>query len=166
MLLGQSVFQSVLTRLTEEEKDDDETGATAADFRIRGLGTGFVAPTEAHAAASEANIEAYFAYLPDEPDEQSGDVSEPLGAETDAEAAPVEEPPVPDHLLRLTEAEIAEDLAIAADDTEAILADKRRQFAKANHPDLVPPGFRDNATVRMTIANQLIDRAIKDLFWR
>jgi hypothetical protein len=162
MLFGQSVFQSVLTRLTEEEKDDEDTGAAGADFRIRGLGTGFVAPTEEQAVASNANIEAYFAYLPDELAEQSEEADDLAPAE-------VEDPenaPVPEHLMRLTEAEIAEDLAISADDTEATLAEKRRQFAKANHPDLVAAQFRNNATIRMTIANQLIDKAIKGLFWR
>lgn len=165
MLFGQSVFQSVLTRLKEEETDEEETDATGADFRIRGLGAGFVAPTEEQAVTSEANIEAYFAYLPDEPAEQS-DAEDTVPAEAQSDEPPVEDAPVPDHLLRLTEAEIAEDLAISTDDTETTLADKRRRFAKANHPDLVAPQFRDNATIRMTIANQLIDRAIKGLFWR
>jgi hypothetical protein len=165
MLFGQSVFQSVLTRLREEETDEEEADATGADFRIRGLGAGFVARTEEPAVASEANIEAYFAYLPDEPPEQP-EAEDAAPAEINADELPIEHAPVPEHLLRLTEAEIAEDLAISGDDTEAALADKRRQFAKANHPDLVAAQFRDNATIRMTIANQLIDRAIKGLFWR
>lgn len=166
MLFGQSVFQSVLTRLTEEEKDGEEAATAGAEFRIRGLGTGFVASTEERAVVSEANIEAYFAYLPDEPVEQpeEADGAAPAMAETDD--PPVENAPVPEHLLRLTEEEVAEDLGISDGDTEATLADKRRQFAKANHPDLVAAQFRDNATIRMTIANQLIDRAIKGLFWR
>jgi hypothetical protein len=165
MLFGQSVFQSVLTRLKEEETDEEDTAATGAVFRIRGLGAGFVAPTEEHAVASEANIEAYFAYLPDEPAERS-DAEDIAPTEAQADELPIEHAPAPEHLLRLTEAEIAEDLAISGDDTEATLADKRRQFAKANHPDLVVAQFRDNATIRMTIANQLIDKAIKGLFWR
>jgi hypothetical protein len=162
MLFGQSVFQSVLTRLAEEEKDEEATGA-AADFRIRGLGAGFVAPTEEHVAATQADIGAYFAYLPDEP---VGKPEETVSSEKQTDEKPAEDAPVPAHLLRLTEAEIAEELAISAQDTEAALGERRRQFAKTNHPDLVAPQFRDSATIRMTIANQLIDRAIRDLFWR
>ncbi|SFB46657.1 hypothetical protein SAMN03159496_04017 [Rhizobium sp. NFR07] len=166
MLFGQSVFQSVLTRLKEEETDEEEADVAVADFRIRGLGAGFVAPTEEHSVATEADIEAYFAYLPDEPGEQSSGAGDTLPEEVHVDETQAEGALVPEHLLRLTEAEIAEDLAISADDTEATLADKRRQFAKTNHPDLVAAQFRDNATIRMTIANQLIDRAIKGLFWR
>jgi hypothetical protein len=68
--------------------------------------------------------------------------------------------------LRLTTEEIAAELAITATDTEATLAEKRRHFAKANHPDGVAPEFRENANTRMKTANFLIDTAIKGLFWR
>ena len=37
----------------------------------------------------------------------------------------------------------------------------RRRFAKSNHPDRVPPAVRDEATRRMTIANSLIDEALR-----
>ena len=37
----------------------------------------------------------------------------------------------------------------------------RRRFAKANHPDRVAPAVRDQATRRMTIANSLIDEALR-----
>ena len=37
----------------------------------------------------------------------------------------------------------------------------RRRFAKVNHPDRVPPATRDQATRRMTIANSLIDEALR-----
>ena len=77
-----------------------------------------------------------------------------------------EPPPVPAHLLRLSEGEIAEDLALGAADTAGTLAEKRRRFAKDNHPDRVPEIFRDKATLRMKTANLLIDRAVKDLYWR
>jgi hypothetical protein len=162
MLLGQSVFQSVLTRLKEERKDDDETETTEAAFRIRGLGAGFVAPTVEQSVATDANVEAYFAYLPDEAELMSSQAEE--GPAADAPfTAPAPETSVPIHLLRLTEAEIAEELAISAQDTETVLNEKRRTFAKANHPDRVAPEFRDSATIRMTTANLLIDRAIGNL---
>jgi hypothetical protein len=37
----------------------------------------------------------------------------------------------------------------------------RRKFAKANHPDRVSPATREQATRRMTIANVLIDEALR-----
>lgn len=39
----------------------------------------------------------------------------------------------------------------------------RRRFAKVNHPDRVPPGIREQATRRMTIANSLIDEALRGI---
>ena len=41
----------------------------------------------------------------------------------------------------------------------AELAQARRQFAFANHPDRVPPHLRTNALQRMQVANMLIDEA-------
>ena len=37
----------------------------------------------------------------------------------------------------------------------------RRKFAMANHPDRVAPQIREQATRRMTIANMLIDEALR-----
>ena len=37
----------------------------------------------------------------------------------------------------------------------------RRRFAMANHPDRVAPDIREQATRRMTIANSLIDEALR-----
>ena len=161
MLFGQSVFQSVLTRLDEQQKDEDEEGAApGAGFRIHGLGSGFVAPSVDHVGAAAAQADAYLAYLPDEP----ADPQEPEGV-TGAQE-PARENPIPPHLLRLTQNEIADELAITAQDTETSLNEKRRSFAKRNHPDGVAPEWRDNATVRMTIANLLIDAAMKNLVRR
>jgi hypothetical protein len=41
------------------------------------------------------------------------------------------------------------------------LARIRREFAKLNHPDRVLPPEREEATRRMTIANSLIDEALR-----
>jgi hypothetical protein len=70
------------------------------------------------------------------------------------------EPVMPPHLARTALSDIAAELAISPTDTIQSLSDKRRGFAKANHPDRVHPLFRDNATKRMTLANLLIDEAI------
>jgi hypothetical protein len=160
MLFGQSVFQSVLTRLDEE--DAVKTEADPQAFRVSGLNASFVAETAVGSPTSAAD--AYF-------DVQADGM--PAQAEaTDASDAPApvpqppEEPEIPPHLLRLSEAEIAEDLAIGPEDTAETLAEKRRRFAKDNHPDTIAVAFRDEATLRMTTANLLVDRAIKDLYWR
>lgn len=168
MLFGQSVFQSVLTRLEEEQKDEEDAGTAEAAFRVRGLGTAFVAPTDMQSASADVATEAYSAYLPDDGEDTIAEeqpLTEPEAGTENVEHT-AEEPAVPEHLMRLTEAEINEELAIGAGDTEAALTEKRRQFAKANHPDRVAPEFRDNATIRMQIANLLIDRAIRTSFLR
>ena len=187
MVFGQSVFQSVLTRLkNENEEEPEDTGAES--FRILGLGAGFVASTADEAATMGTGTEAYFAFMhdgaepapapekrefrqPPEPPRSSKPVKPTFAAAPPPRPEPIPEakpapPPVPGHLLRLTREEIAEDLAITAQDTEATLADKRRRFAKQNHPDRVPPQHRDKANLRMQTANLLIDLAIKRLAFR
>lgn len=157
MLFGQSVFQSMLTRL-KEERGEEDAEEEEAGYRLRGLGAGFTTPdtaTDTGSSSSAGNADAYFAFMA----ETSEDLPE-------APAPEIEEPPpepvIPPHLLRLTTEEIAEELAITAADTVSVLAEKRRLFAKANHPDGVPPDLRDNANIRMKTANLLIDKALKD----
>jgi hypothetical protein len=70
---------------------------------------------------------------------------------------------MPDHLVRTTPQEVAAELAISAADTPLTLREKRRAFARANHPDGVELPFRDNATKRMMLANLLIDEALRRL---
>lgn len=167
MLLGQSIFQSVLTRLKEEETDGEETSPEATDYRIRGLGAGFITP-DGRPEATGADAGTYFDYLADWPAAEK-DTGRPDTEDATAAEIPERqpEPPVmPAHLERLTEQEIAEDLGLSPKDNAATLTEKRRQFAKLNHPDRVEPQFRDNATVRMKTANLLIDRAISSLDWR
>lgn len=161
MLFGQSVFQSVLTRLKAQE-GEDEPGETASAFRIAGLNAGFVAATtETPATGARSAADSYLAILAEA--HIPAKIPRPP---TEPELPAEPEPPVPAYLLRLSEAEIAEELAIGASETAETLADKRRQFAKRNHPDGVALHLRDNATIRMKTANLLIDRAIKDLYWR
>lgn len=153
MLFKQSLFQSVLDRLDAE---DDISEKEEAAHRIRGLNVSFAATVpggetpEAHRAD-----EAYRDNLGDP-------VSQP---EPQPEPAPKEpEPPVmPEHLLRTSREEVAAELAITSDTTIHSLHEKRRSFAKANHPDSVAAPFREQATARMTLANQLIDEAIRRL---
>jgi hypothetical protein len=152
MLFGQSIFQSVLERLKAEEETAGEAEEVAA-HRVSGFPTGLAFDVmEGVSAASQRVGEAYF---------------DNLGAEPAVEEAPAPvpepEPVMPEHLARTAPQEIASELAISADDTLQTLNEKRRAFAKANHPDGIAEPFRDNANRRMMIANLLIDEALRRL---
>lgn len=56
--------------------------------------------------------------------------------------------------------DIARELAIGAGQTVEDLLGLRRRFAFSNHPDRVAAALREIATIRMSIANTLIDRAL------
>ena len=144
MLFGKSLFQSVVERLAEEAEEADDLAHDPA-YRIAGLSSGFVAESIGTAPTQAFRLDAYLALMPDE-------------------RPAVNEPPViPNHLLRLTIEEIAEDLGITERDDRQSLAEKRRAFARLNPPDGVKPEFRHKATLRMTAANLLIDQAIRML---
>ena len=154
MLFGQSVFQSVLERLKAEEEPDDEAEAPAA-HRVSGLATGLAFDVmQGVSAASQRIGQAYFDNL--ELDAAAVTAAEPA-------PPPEPEPVMPDHLTRTAPAEVAAELAISAADTALTLGEKRRAFARANHPDGVALPFRDNATKRMMLANLLIDEALRRL---
>lgn len=157
MLFGQSLFQSVLDRLKADEDElADEERPSAP--RVHGFNTGLAFNVmEGVSVAAARPDQAYVDNLePDLPEE-------PKPPEENVEPAPEPEPePVmPEHLLRLSPQEIAAELAISPSDTIQSLGEKRRIFAKTNHPDSVAVPFRDNATQRMMTANLLIDAAIR-----
>jgi len=56
---------------------------------------------------------------------------------------------------------ISEELGLHEDLSLNELKKRRRAFARDNHPDRLDPSKRDLATRRMTIANMLIDREIR-----
>jgi hypothetical protein len=56
---------------------------------------------------------------------------------------------------------VFDELGLRDDLSDAELRRIRRDFAVRNHPDRVPLAQRDEATKRMTLANVLIDRALK-----
>lgn len=144
MIVGLSTFDTVFDRLSEEGADLAPS-PRAAWSSIRGFSSGFAG------AASG-------------PRAQSG--AEPFAAaycEFAMEAvAPPPEPPLDTSpFTRLSPAEIARDLGLLASDPPADLQRKRRAFASLNHPDRTPEEWREAATTRMKIANQLIDEALK-----
>lgn len=149
-MFGMSVFQSVLERLKTEE--DEEAGSlepqsTASE--IRGLTAGFVANLDRSGQIAPGTVQR--AYL------------DTAGEEMLAPPKPVPSPVMPDHLARVAPKDVALELGLEENDTAATLADKRRRFAADNHPDRHDPEFRANATLRMKIANMLIDEALRRL---
>jgi hypothetical protein len=56
---------------------------------------------------------------------------------------------------------VADELCITREMTFADLKRLRREFALANHPDVVETAERADATRRMMLANMLIDRELK-----
>jgi hypothetical protein len=145
MLFGKSLFQSVVDRLAEEDAQES-TVEPERHFRIDGLGASY-APERVSAAPEDEDRrrEAYL-FLMGEENEQSD--------------TPPPEPEKPAWLGRLSIEEIATDLAITPIDDRDTLQERRRAFARLNHPDRIHPDFRDQATTRMKIANLLVDEAL------
>lgn len=152
MLFGKSLFQSVVDRLGEEADEVSEADDKA--FRISGLTTGFVpAPLEAvHVDRSapraepelDQRLDAYLFLM--------GEAEEPK---------PPEPPPPPAWLDRLSPEDVAADLGLHPSDDRERLQERRRAFARDNHPDRVDADYRDAATQRMKLANQLVDEALQ-----
>lgn len=143
MLFGQSIFQSVLEKLKAEAAEDGDEDAPVS-HHIRGLNSSFVAASIEPPPADGIRLQqAYSDYM--------------------LEEKPPAQKRMPAHLVRTSTADVARELNINQSDTVATLAEKRRNFAKANHPDGIDPLFRDNATLRMKSANLLLDEAIRQL---
>lgn len=69
-------------------------------------------------------------------------------------------PPKPIPQPSVKPADVARELRLRSSHTIEQLIEIRRRFALANHPDRVPAVIREAATVRMGIANMMIDEAI------
>lgn len=157
-MFGRSVFQSVVERLAAERADETHDDVPPA-HRVSGLSSGFVREAVAAPATDGRRAEDLYRDLMTG-DGEAESIVPPVEPEPQAEPEP---PVMPAHLARLSPQEIADDLALSADDTAATLAEKRRRFARANHPDGVHESFRDAANTRMKVANLLIDDALARL---
>lgn len=153
-MFGMTVFESVLERLKSEAREaseqEDEVSEAPAPA-IRGLTSGFagIGANETFVSGAQAAA-AYF------------DLYEELEPPQNPEPPPVEPPPAPPpHLLRTTPEDVASDLALTGKESPEDLAGLRRRFARENHPDKAPAELRANATLRMKIANMLIDETIR-----
>lgn len=149
-MFGISVFQSVLERLKAEQALQDDAEAEAEEAARDGLqppfgrSPAFVVETPARTTAAFGAVERAY---------------RDLAAAERAEERRV----MPDHLQRTSLADVAAELDLDEGETGLTLAAKRRRFAAANHPDRLPPEFRANATIRMKLANMLIDEVSRRL---
>ncbi|MEH3124916.1 hypothetical protein [Agrobacterium cavarae] len=151
MLFGQSVFQSVVARLEREAEDrPEEEIATPFSARVIFDPGPIATPGIADPEPNNRPLSAYLDVLEEMPTSNI----EPK----DEEPEPA---PMPDHLQKTSLEDVSHELAINDKDTLESLSDKRRAFARLNHPDAVPATFRENAHLRMTAANLLIDQAIR-----
>jgi hypothetical protein len=82
-------------------------------------------------------------------------------ADTAVRSAPDLEPPPPPPPAKSEHEAVVDELHLTPNLTSNDLARIRREFAKVNHPDRVQPPRREEATRRMTIANSLIDDALR-----
>jgi hypothetical protein len=157
-MFGMTVFESVLERLKAEARQAEEDAAEEpveddGPGEIRGLTSGFAGIGTGSTFVSGSQAAA--AYL---------DLYEaPRPAEPEPQPAPEPPPAQPPHLMRTAPAEIAEDLALTGKEGVDDLLARRRSFARENHPDRAPEDLRANATLRMKIANMLIDETIRRL---
>lgn len=152
-MFGLTVFESVLERLkaearkAAEEVGDDERGEKGPG-EVRGLPSGFAGLGMSATFVSGSQAAAAYLDLYEEP--------------APPPPEPVERPPeLPAHLLRIAPEEVAEDLALNGKEGIDDLLARRRSFARENHPDLASDDLRANATLRMKIANMLIDETIR-----
>lgn len=150
MILGQSLFDAVLDRLAEEREDETaEADAAPVGLGIRGLNAGFVsASVGIPLPGGESRLhDAYFDFS-DTPRNET----EPQEVDTAVRM-----------FSRLTPQDVAEDLKLSEASSAEALNSLRRSFARQNHPDMVGEQWREQATLRMKIANLLIDEALKRL---
>lgn len=154
MILGQSLFDAVLDRLAEERENDiEDRDAASASLGIRGLNAGFVsASVGIPLPGGEGRLhDAYFDFG-DGPGNNAEPQTEPTFERLEAST-----------FSRLTPQDVAEDLKLSEARSTEALQSLRRSFARQNHPDMVGEEWREQATLRMKIANLLIDEALKRL---
>lgn len=157
-MFGLTVFESVLERLKAEARQAEEDAADDAmeddgPGEIRGLTSGFAGIGTGSIFVSGSQAAAAYLDL----------YEEPRPAPPEPQPAPEPPPAPPPHLLRVAPDEIAEDLSLNGKESVDELLARRRSFARDNHPDRAPEDMRANATLRMKIANMLIDETIRRL---
>lgn len=161
MIVGLSSFEAVLDRVSNE-REDISTQRSTSWTALRGWNSSFVAAglgaapwpsrEQRGAAHSAVHIDASTPAPRPKSDVQK-----------DAPTPPAKPKPSIDTSLfkRLSPEEVAKDINLLASDTPAELQSKRRRFARLNHPDRTPMEWREAATIRMKIANHMVDEALR-----
>jgi hypothetical protein len=159
MIVGLSSFEAVLDRVSKE-RADISTQRSTSWTALRGWNSSFVAaglgaapwPSREQRGAAHSAVHI--------------DASTPApksAIQNDAPTPPAKPKPSIDTSLfkRLSPEEVAKDINLLASDTPAELQSKRRRFARLNHPDRAPADWREAATIRMKIANHMVDEALR-----
>jgi hypothetical protein len=138
-------FRSILEMLGPDGHDEEEAGSSAASS------------ARLHARQSRPVRDVFEGMQTDRRERNYVSLERlaRLYGEGRGDATP---PPVP----VADDAAIAAELRLASARTREDLRRIRRSFAMRNHPDRVPDWLREEATRRMTIANAMIDRAMRD----
>ncbi|MBX9458437.1 MAG: hypothetical protein KL863_21700 [Rhizobium sp.] len=147
-VFGKTLFETVLDGIEVEATEEDEDDQDDQDIPVRRprIVAHFLADTSYGERADERPLGELYE-----------DFGEPPTSEPDTPAPP----PPPVWLDRLSESSVGADLGLVAGMSRPEIREKRRLFARANHPDGVAEQFRDAATIRMTIANRLADEALR-----
>ena len=141
-VFGKSLFETVLDGMEPDEAVEDE----AAPIRRPRVTAHFLTDTSFGDRAEERPLGALYE-----------DFGEP--PESGPEVAAPPEPPA--WLERLSEQDVIDDLGLSPGMTKAAIKEKRRAFARDNHPDRTAEEFREAATIRMTVANRLVEAALR-----
>lgn len=142
-VFGKTLFETVLDGMDVEDVDEDEEESPVRRPRVTAH---FLADTSFSDRADRRPL---------------GELYEDFGEPPSAEPASPPAPEPPAWLDRLSEHEVIDDLGLAPGMTKSEIREKRRAFARGNHPDRVTEQFREAATIRMTIANRLVEAALR-----
>lgn len=142
-VFGKSLFETVLDGMEPDQPEDEEE----IPLRRPRVVAHFLADTSFGERPNDRPLGALYDDFGEPPPVVEPDPPKPS------------EPPV--WLDRLSETDVAADLALASGMGKAEIREKRRTFARTNHPDRVAEQFREAATVRMTIANRLVETALR-----
>jgi hypothetical protein len=141
-VFGKSLFETVLDGMEVEEVEEDED----VPVRRPRVNAHFLPDTSFSERADRRSLGALY---------------EDFGAPPPAEIEVSPSPAPPVWLNRLSEQDVIDDLDLKAGMTKVAIKEKRRAFARENHPDRVAEDYRQAATIRMTIANRLVEAALR-----
>lgn len=141
-IFGKTLFETVLDAIEVEAPEEDEE----VPLRRPRVVAHFIADTSFGERAEDRPL---------------GELYEGFGEPDPAEPDLADPPAPPTWLDRLSEHEVVDDLGLASGMAKAQIRERRRAFARTNHPDGVAEEFREAATIRMTIANRLVEAALR-----